>query len=294
MIKKRFNLPHLWVWKQIESILFPISNLRISAHFKWCLVNNRFHNCDSFRLCHWLIHACCGYSFSEEGKTYFLFSMVWIYERKSINFYFLIFLIFFVKSKHRRSIFVGCFWFCWLALSLLFNFNGAQSSPPTKTEVFEYPDCVALHPRTNSPPCQSQRDHHHSFLFLTSFSVFLFLFLFFISYWTNSLVIFWWKELLCSRRILKARKEGSWSLQSSIQYEIINWEKEKKRQILLLVKKDPSLTHSKFKRERWENRRRVISPYLSPYFWPFDPFFTIKQKKILLFPKKVSVVKMVR
>ena len=130
------------------------------------------------------------------------------------------------QKKNRRSIVVGCLWCCWIAWTLLIFFFGFHGLYPNKTELFEYPNCVASHPRTNSPPCQHQHGHVAFFTFASIFTTFFFLILLFIAYWTNSLVVLWWKELLCSRRILRLRKEESWNLQSTVnQYGTMNWER---------------------------------------------------------------------
>ena len=98
---------------------------------------------------------------------------------------------------------------------------GTPTSPPNKTKLIEYPDCVASHPRTNSPPCQRENYSYNLYIFMSIFSTFFVMTLLFISYWTNSLVVGWWKELLCSRRILRSTEKEK-------KYETVNWEKERK------------------------------------------------------------------
>ena len=101
--------------------------------------------------------------------------------------------------------------------TLFIYYLGIHQTSPSRTEVFKYPNCVASHPRTNSPPCQREHPHFTMLVLTSIFTTSFFFILLFITFWTNSLVIRWWKELIRSKRILRSTNQ---------KYEVVNWARE--------------------------------------------------------------------
>ena len=105
-------------------------------------------------------------------------------------------------SKNRRTIVIAVFWLIVFTFEVVLLYE----MEPNYDTLNQYVNCVSVHPQNTSSPCQ--REYANGILLFFSITIILALFLclLIVAFWSNPLVILWWKEAIFSRNIMTPPK----------------------------------------------------------------------------------------